>query len=249
MFGENTVSIAVVITFLAFRVNGELVEGNGGVKEEEQDDGDARFYLDNFASESTDYVDNDIEKEFDYFYNLEMMKKLENNSLDDSFVDEELDILYEDPDIYDEEVQRYMYEFEPDTTDSESYEDSEEFDSILEDLLLEEDLLESDVDRLDIEIFQPESVDDPIKTEKEKTMINTFNLNIILLALFLVSFVIIIIMTYCTIYNRYRRLVNTEYKTADKDTKSRKNVLESPNKKVLGEKKKRVVFTSPQLWV
>ena len=168
MFGENTVSIAVVITFLAFRVNGELVEGNGGVKEEEQDDGDARIYLDNFASESTDYVDNDIEKEFDYFYNLEMMKKLENNSLDDSFVDEELDILYEDPDIYDEEVQRYMYEFEPDTTDSESYEDSEEFDSILEDLLLEEDLLESDVDRLDIEIFQPESVDDPIKTEKEK---------------------------------------------------------------------------------
>ena len=163
MFGENTVSIAVVITFLAFRVNGELVEGSGGVKEEEQDDGDARFYLDNFASESTDYVDNDIEKEFDYFYNLEMMKKLENNSLDDSFVDEELDILYEDPDIYDEEVQRYMYEFEPDTTDSESYEDSEEFDSILEDLLLEEDLLESDVDRLDIEIFQPESVDDPIK--------------------------------------------------------------------------------------
>ena len=82
MFGENTVSIAVVITFLAFRVNGELVEGNGGVKEEEQDDGDARIYLDNFASESTDYVDNDIEKEFDYFYNLEMMKKLENNSRD-----------------------------------------------------------------------------------------------------------------------------------------------------------------------
>ena len=167
MFGENTVSIAVVITFLAFRVNGELVEGSGGVKEEEQDDGDARFYLDNFASESTDYVDNDIEKEFDYFYNLEMMKKLENNSLADSFIDEELDILYEDPDINDEEVQRYMYELKP-ATESESFEDSEEFDSILDDLLLKEDLQESDVDRLDIEIFQPESVDDPIKTEKEK---------------------------------------------------------------------------------
>ena len=60
-----------------------------------------------------------------------------------------------------------MYELEP-ATESESFEDSEEFDSILDDLLLKEDLQESDVDRLDIEIFQPESVDDPIKTEKEK---------------------------------------------------------------------------------
>ena len=109
-----------------------------------------------------------IEKDFDYFYNLEMMKILESNSLDDSFVDKELDtILYEDPDINDKEVQRYIYELEP-ATQSESFDDSEEFDSILDDLLLKEDLQESDVDRLDIEIFQPESVDDPIKTEKEK---------------------------------------------------------------------------------
>ena len=160
MFGDNTVTIAV-ITFLAF-----LVEGSGGVQEEDLDVGDVRVYLDNFASESTDYVDY-IEEEFDYFYNLERMKKLDSNSLDDSFVDEELDILYEDPDINDEEVQRYIYELEP-ATQSESFDDSEEFDSILDDLLLKEDLQESDVDRLDIEIFQPESVDDPIKTEKEK---------------------------------------------------------------------------------
>ena len=160
MFGDNTVTIAV-ITFLAF-----LVEGSGGVQEEDLDVGDVRVYLDNFASESTDYVYY-IEKDFDYFYNLEMMKILESNSLDDSFVDKELDILYEDPDINDEEVQRYIYELEP-ATQSESFDDSEEFDSILDDLLLKEDLQESDVDRLDIEIFQPESIDDPIKTEKEK---------------------------------------------------------------------------------
>ena len=203
MFGDNTVTIAV-ITLLAFLANGDLIKGSGGVQEEELDVGDARVYLDNFASEDIDYVD-DIEKEFDYFYNLEMMKKLENNSLDDSLIDEELDILNEDRDFYDEEVQGYMYELEP-ATDSESYEDAEEFDSILDDLLLEEDLLESDVDRLDIEIFQPESIDDPIKKERENTMINTFNLNIFLLALFLaVSFVIIIIMACCTTYNRYRR--------------------------------------------
>ena len=202
MFGDNTVTIAV-ITFLAFLVNGDLVESSGEVQEEELDVSDARVYLDNFASEDIDYVD-DIEKEFDYFYNLEMMKKLENNSLDDSLIDEELDILNEDRDFYDEEVQGYMYELEP-STDSESYEDAEEFDSILDDLLLEEDLLESDVDRLDIEIFQPESIDDPIKTEIVKTRINTFNLNMILLALFLVIFVIIIMMACCTTYNRYRR--------------------------------------------
>ena len=202
MFGDNTVTIAV-ITLLAFLANGDLIKGSGGVQEEELDVGDARVYLDNFASEDIDYVD-DIEKEFDYFYNLEMMKKLENNSLDDSLIDEELDILNEDRDFYDEEVQGYMYELEP-ATDSESYEDAEEFDSILDDLLLKEDLQESDVDRLDIEIFQPESVDDPIKTEIEKTMINTFDLNMILLAFFLVSFVIIIIMACCTTYNRYRR--------------------------------------------
>ena len=84
MFGDNTVTIAV-ITFLAF-----LVEGSGGVQEEDLDVGDVRVYLDNFASESTDYVYY-IEKDFDYFYNLEMMKILESNSLDDSFVDKELD--------------------------------------------------------------------------------------------------------------------------------------------------------------
>ena len=91
-----------------------LVEGSGGVQEEDLDVGDVRVYLDNFASESTDYVYY-IEKDFDYFYNLEMMKILESNSLDDSFVDKELDILYEDPDINDKEVQRYIYELEPAT--------------------------------------------------------------------------------------------------------------------------------------
>ena len=162
MFGVDTV-LNARIAFVAFLVNGDVVEGNGGVLKEEVDDGDAEVYVDNFVSESTDYVD-DIGKEFDYLYNLEMMKKLENNSLDDSFVNEELDILYEGPDIYDEEVQGYLYELEP-ATYSKNYEDSEEFDSVLDDLLLEEDLLESDVDILDIEIFQPESIDDPIKTE------------------------------------------------------------------------------------
>jgi len=220
----------------ALLVYGDVVEGGSGVQEEELDidDGDDTEYFDNLVSDKTDSVA-DIEKEFDYFYNLEMMKKLENNTLDDSFVDDELELFYEDPAIYDEEMQRNLYESGP---DSEYYEDSQEFDNVLDDLLLEEDLLETDVDKLDIEIFQPESTDDPIKTEVENP-VKIFNLNMILLILLLASSAIMITIA-CTTWNHYRR-VDTEEKSG---AKSRKSILGSSDDKG----RSRSVIT-PQLWV
>jgi len=229
-----------IIAFGALLVYGEDVVEGSGVQEEGldiDDNGDAAEYFDNLVSENKDIV-TDIEQEFDYFYNLEMMEKLENNTLDDSdsFLDDELERLYDDPAIYDEEMQRNLYESGP---DSEYYEDSEEFDNVLDDLLLEEDLLETDVDKLDIEIFQHESVDDPIKTEVEKPM-SIFNLNLILLILLLASSVIVIIMA-CTTCRHYRR-VDTEDKFGDK---SRKNVIGSSDDK----KRSMSVITPPHLWV
>jgi len=229
------VLICPAIALGALLVCGDVVEGSE-VQEEELDidDGDATEYFDNLVSDKTDSVA-DIEKEFDYFYNLEMMKKLENNTLDDSFVDDELELFYEDPAIYDEEMQRNLYESGP---DSEYYEDSQEFDNVLDDLLLEEDLLETDVDKLDIEIFQPESTDDPIKTEVENP-VKIFNLNMILLILLLASSAIMITIA-CTTWNHYRR-VDTEEKSG---AKSRKSILGSSDDKG----RSRSVIT-PQLWV
>jgi len=239
MLREIILICPAIIAFGALLVYGDVVEGSG-VQEEGldiDDNGDAAEYFDNLVSENKDFVA-DIEQEFDYFYNLEMMEKLENNTLDDSdsFVDDELELLYDDPSIYDEEMQRNLYESGP---DSEYYEDSEEFDNVLDDLLLEEDLLETDVDKLDIELFQHESVDDPIKTEVEKPM-SIFNLNLILLILLLASSVIVIIMA-CTTCRHYRR-VDTEDKFGDK---SRKNVIGSSDDK----KRSISVITPPHLWV
>jgi len=229
-----------IIAFEALLVYGEDVVEGSGVQEEGldiDDNGDATEYFDNLVSENKDIVA-DIEQEFDYFYNLEMMEKLENNTHDDSdsFLDDELELLYDDPAIYDEELQRNLYESGP---DSEYYEDSEEFDNTLDDLLLEEDLLETDVDKLDIEIFQHESVDEPLKTEMENPM-NTFKLNVILLILLLASSVIVIIMA-CTTCNHYRR-VNTDDKFGDK---SRKSIIGSSDDK----KRSISVITPPHLWV
>merc|ERR1719187_2139888 len=191
---------------------------------------------------AADYVDGveDIEKDFDYFYNLEMMKRIVNDTL---FVDDEQDYFNEVSSNHSDYLEIEMYGTDPYRTDSEYYEDSTEFDLVLDDLLLEEGLLETDLGKLDIEFLQPEPTE-PVKTEvpKLKRMLNLTQ--ILLIVLLICSTGILLIMA-CTSFSKYR-LLNTEDKLEKTFSESKKTTLKDVDRKVLT---KAGLVIPPNQWV
>ena len=128
----------------------------------------------------------EIEKEFGYFYNTEMMEKLAAN-LTQEYDNTEVYDDTEPFDVYDEGYYYDGYDVEKDY-----FEDSAELDLILDDLLDEDGLIENDLDNIDIELIKPDS--DVYKSDMRRPWYHS-NINLILLICFLLSSVSILLIS------------------------------------------------------
>merc|ERR1719466_461204 len=158
-----------------------------------------------------DDSDEEIEKDFEYFYNLEMMKaldRLENKTeahVEDAYKEYGIEANY--------------------------YEDSTELDLILDDLLNEEDLIEESLDDFDYEL--PITLPKSDVTRKDMREESRSLLNLILLISFLVTSISILLISLTWTANHCYRKVNTEEENAVKAEEPSENILFRAGSKIL----------------
>jgi hypothetical protein len=190
-----TLSQRSLLSLLAFLVVFSLaiVEGSGMEKDE----------LNNRDILEDDSL-KEIENEFDYFYNMEMMKRLSANDTkvyDDTEVYDDYEV-YGDTELFDVYEESEFYDEYDVGTDY--YEDSDELDFILDDLLDEEGLIENELDNIDIELIEPES--DVYKSDIRQPRYR-LNINLILLICLLLASASILLISlawtacHCCFYN------------------------------------------------
>merc|ERR1712183_1232703 len=139
-------------------------------------EGDEIFTSGDLGCDDTydDDSDEEIEKDFEYFYNLKMMKALDR-------LESKTEAKDEDEDAYEEYGVETNY-----------YEDSTELDLILDDLLNEEDLIEESLDDFDYELPIPLPKSDVTRKEMREKSKNRLNL-ILLISFLLASISILLI--------------------------------------------------------
>merc|ERR1712096_581164 len=174
-----------------------------------------------------DDSDEEIETDFEYFYNLEMMKaldRLENKT--EAYVE----------DAYEEYGVEANY-----------YEDSTELDLVLDDLLNEEDLIDESLDDFDYEL--PITLPKSDVTRKEMREESRNMLNLILLISFLVASISILLISLTWTANHCYRKVNTEEENAVKAEEPSENILLRAGSKILWKGRNKRHVSKHEQWI
>merc|ERR1712202_42028 len=157
-----------------------------------------------------DDSDEEIETDFEYFYNLEMMKAL--------------DRLENKTEAHDEDA------YEEYGVEANYYEDSTELDLMLDDLLNEEDLIEESLDGFDYEL--PITLPKSDVTRKEMREKSRNRLNLILLISFLLASISILLISLAWTANHCYRKADTEEENVVK-AEPPENILLRAGSKIL----------------
>merc|ERR1712183_1031306 len=174
-----------------------------------------------------DDSDEAIEKDFEYFYNLEMMKALER--------------LENKTEAHDEDA------YEKYGVETNYYEDSTELDLILDDLLIEEDLIEESLDDFDYEL--PLTLAKSDVTRKEMREESRSLLNLILLISFLLASISILFISLAWTANHCYRKVDTEEEKAVKSEDPPENILLRAGSKILWKGRSKRHVTRHEQWI
>merc|ERR1712202_47894 len=156
--------------------------------------------------------DEEIEKDFEYFYNLEMMKALDRH---ENKTEAHVEDTYEEYDV-----------------EANYYEDSTELDLILDDLLNEEDLIEESLDDFDYELPLPITLPKSDVTRKEVREKSRNRLNLILLISFLLASISILLVSLAWTANHCYRKADTEEENVVK-AEPPENILLRAGSKIL----------------
>merc|ERR1712202_64824 len=174
-----------------------------------------------------DDSDEEIETDFEYFYNLEMMKAL--------------DRLENKTEAHDEDAyQEYVVE-------ANYYEDSTELDLILDDLLNEEYLIEESLDDFDYEL--PITLPKSDVTRKEMREKSRSLVNLILLISFLVASISILLISLAWTANHCYRKVDTEEDDAVKSEEPAENILLRAGSKILWKGRSKRHLARHEQWI
>merc|ERR1712183_1189296 len=178
-------------------------------------EGDEIFTSGDLGCDDTydDDSDEEIEKDFEYFYNLKMMKALDR-------LESQTEAKDEDEDAYEEYGVEANY-----------YEDSTELDLILDDLLNEEDLIEESLDDFDYEL--PITLPKSDVTRKEMREKSRNLLNLILLISFLLASISILLISLAWTANHCYRKVDTEEENVVKAEEPPETILLRAGSKIL----------------
>merc|ERR1712096_6774 len=174
-----------------------------------------------------DDSDEEIKKDFEYFYNLEMMKAL--------------DRLENKTEAHDEDAyQEYVVE-------ANYYEDSTELDLILDDLLNEEYLIEESLDDFDYEL--PITLPKSDVTRKEMREKSRNLLNLILLISFLLAPISILLISLAWTANHCYRKVDTEEENVVKSEEPPENILLRAGSKILWKGRSNRHVSKHEQWI
>merc|ERR1712183_173376 len=180
-----------------------------------------------FYNTYDDDSDEEIEKDFEYFYNLEMMKALDRLENKTEAHDE---------DAYDEYGVEANY-----------YEDSTELDLLLDDLLNEEDLIEESLDDFDYEL--PITLPKSDVTRKEIREKSRNRLNLILLISSLLASISILLISLAWTANHCYRKVDTEEENVVKAEEPPENILLRAGSKILWKGRSNRHVSKHEQWI
>merc|ERR1719186_1904027 len=171
--------------------------------------------------------DEEIEKDFEYFYNLEMMKALDRH---ENKTEAHVEDTYEEYDV-----------------EANYYEDSTELDLILGDLLNEEDLIEESLDDFDYKL--PITLPKSDVTRKDIREKSRNRLNLILLISFLLASISILLISLAWTANHCYRKVDTEEEKAVKSEDPPENILLRAGSKILWKGRSKRHVTRHEQWI
>merc|ERR1712183_181495 len=174
-----------------------------------------------------DDSDEAIEKDFEYFYNLEMVKAL--------------DRLENKTEAHDEDA------YEEYGVEANYYEDSTELDLLLDDLLNEEDLIEESLDDFDYELLITLPKSDI--TRKEMRVKSRNRLNLILLISFLLASISILLISLAWTANHCYRKVDTEEENVVKAEEPPENILLRAGSKILWKGRSNRHVSKHEQWI
>merc|ERR1712096_457191 len=171
--------------------------------------------------------DREIEKDFEYFYNLEMVKALDR--------------------LENKTGAHVENAYEEYSVEGNYYEDSTELDLIIDDLLNEEDLIEESMDDFDYEL--PITLPKSDVTRKEMREESRSLVYLILLISFLVASISILLISLAWTANHCYRKVDTEEDNAVKSEEPAENILLRAGSKILWKGRSKRHLARHEQWI